>query len=284
VKWDGLRALISVDEGAVRILGRNGMDMTAQFPELLMPEEAFRATSALFDGEIVCLDPDGKPNFKNVIHRMQQKTDGAIARARAKQPAVCYLFDCLYLDGRPIVGEPLMRRREWLQDAVKSNSGYRVSDIVEDGAAFLAAVRELGLEGIVAKQRQSAYLPGKRSDAWIKIKTRQSTECIVIGYTRGKGDRSGSFGALHLAQNVSGKLKYVGKAGSGFDEESLREVGEQLQKLEVGPRPVPEKPIDDARSIWLKPKLLCEVQFASWTKDGALREPVFLRMRPDLEL
>lgn len=260
------------------------MDFTAQFPELSIPEEAFRATSALFDGEIVCLDPDGKPNFKNVIHRMQQKTEGAIARARAKQPAVCYLFDCLYLDGRPIVNEPLLRRREWLQDAIRTNPSYRVSDIVEDGPAFLAAVRQLGLEGIVAKQRHSAYLPGKRTDSWLKIKTRQTAECIVIGYTRGKGDRSGTFGALHLAQAVSGKLKYVGKVGSGFDEDSLGEIAEQLKKLEVGPRPVPEKPIDDARSIWLKPQLLCEVQFASWTKDGALREPVFLRMRPDLEL
>ncbi|MEO5960899.1 MAG: non-homologous end-joining DNA ligase, partial [Opitutaceae bacterium] len=122
VKWDGLRALISLDEGVVRIHGRNRMDMTSQFPELMLPDEAFRATSALFDGEIVCLDAEGKPHFQDVIHRMQQKTERAIERARAKQPAVCYLFDCLYLDGRPIVNEPFIRRREWLKDAVKSQT------------------------------------------------------------------------------------------------------------------------------------------------------------------
>jgi bifunctional non-homologous end joining protein LigD len=282
VKWDGLRALISIDEGVLTIHGRNRLDMTRQFPELLVPEAAFRATSALFDGEIVCLDEHGKPNFKDVIHRMQQKNDGAIERARSKQPAVCYLFDCLYLDGRAIVNEPLIRRREWLADAVRPNPAYRVSEVVEEGPAFLEAVRQLGLEGIVAKQRLSPYLPGKRSDAWLKIKTRLTTECIIIGYTRGKGDRAGNFGALHLAQKADGQLKYVGKVGSGFDGGSLKEIREELKKLDVIKRPVREKPVDDSRSIWLNSNLLCEVQFASWTEDGALREPVFLRLRPDL--
>lgn len=284
VKWDGLRALISLDEGVVTIHGRNRMDMTKQFPELLIPEEAFRATSALFDGEIVCLDAEGKPHFQDVIHRMQQKTDSAVERARTRNPAVCYLFDCLYLDGRPIVNEPMLRRREWLRDAIKSQTTYRLSEPVEDGPAFFAAVQKLGLEGIVAKQRQSAYLPGKRSDAWLKIKTRQTTECIIIGYTRGTGERAGSFGALHLAQPRDGGLKYVGKVGTGFDDRTLKLLAEEVKNLERGPRPVPEKPLDDARSIWLKPMLLCEVQFATWTPDGALREPVFLRLRPDLSV
>jgi DNA ligase D-like protein (predicted ligase)/DNA ligase D-like protein (predicted polymerase)/DNA ligase D-like protein (predicted 3'-phosphoesterase) len=281
VKWDGLRALIAVDEGVVTIHGRNRMDMTKQFPELLVPE-AFRATSGLFDGEIVCLDPDGRPNFKEVIHRMQQKGDGAIERARGRRPATCYLFDCLYLDGRPIVSEPLVRRREWLADAVKNNPTYRVSELVSDGPAFFEAVRGLGLEGVIAKQRNSLYLPDKRTDAWLKIKTRQTAECIIIGYTRGKGDRDGSFGALHLAQPKDGTLSYVGKVGSGFDDKMLKQMAETLKRLETIKRPVAEKPLDDAKSIWVESKLLCEVQYASWTPDGALREPVFLRLRPDL--
>jgi bifunctional non-homologous end joining protein LigD len=290
VKWDGLRSLISLDEGVVRIHGRNRQEMTSQFPELLIPAEAFRATSALFDAEIVCLDAEGKPNFQNVIHRMHQKTQGAIERAQAKHPAVCYLFDCIYLDGRAIVKEPLIRRREWLQDAVKTNPTYRLSETVDDGPALFEAVQKLGLEGIMAKQRQSPYLPGKRSDSWLKIKARLTTECIIIGYTRGKGDREKSFGALHLAEATSvtertagdNGLTYIGKVGSGFDDDSLKLVAAALEKLEIIKRPIPEKPIDDARSIWLKPTLLCEVQFASRTKEGALREPVFLRLRPDL--
>jgi bifunctional non-homologous end joining protein LigD len=282
VKWDGLRALISLDEGQIKIRGRGGMDMTKQFPELLNAEPSLRATSGLFDGEIVCLDADGKPNFRNVIHRMQQKSEAAIQRAKAKYPAVCYLFDCLYLDGRPIINEPLTRRREWLTDAVKAGSAYRGSEVVDDGKAFFEAVKQMGLEGIVAKQRDSTYLPGKRSDAWLKIKTRQTIECAIIGYTQGRGDREASFGALHLAQTDGSQLKYLGKVGSGFDDDSIQAVWAELRKLNTIKRPIREKPLDVARSVWVEPKLMCEVQYASFTSDGLLREAVFLRLRPDL--
>ena len=282
LKWDGIRALISLDEGQARIHGRNGTDLTAQFPELLVPAEAFRATSALFDGEIVCLEADGKPSFHNVIHRMQQKGEGAIVRAQAQNPAVCYVFDCLYLDGRPIVNETLARRREWLADVIKKDTAYRVSEAVEDGPAFLQAVQQLGLEGIVAKRRDSPYLPGKRSEFWLKIKARQTTECLIIGYTRGNGDRASTFGALHLAQEREGQLAYLGKVGTGFDESTLKAVWAELEHLTKTKRPVKEKPIDDARSIWVEPRLVCEAGFASLTPDGLLREPVFVRLRPDL--
>jgi DNA ligase D-like protein (predicted ligase)/DNA ligase D-like protein (predicted polymerase)/DNA ligase D-like protein (predicted 3'-phosphoesterase) len=284
VKWDGIRAMISLDEGEIRIHGRNRLDITKQFPELLIPEQAFRATSALFDGEIVCLEADGKPSFRDVILRMQQRSEGAIGRARTRYPVVCYLFDCLYLDGRPIVNEPLVRRREWLRDAIKKDTPYRVSEFVEEGAAFFEAVREMGLEGIMAKQRHATYLPGKRSEAWLKVKTRQTVECAIVGYTPGKGDRATSFGALHLARANGGELQYVGKVGSGFDEESLKAVSAELAGLRHIKRPVPEKPLGDAQSIWVEPKLICEVAFSSMTKDGHLREPVFVKLRPDLNL
>jgi DNA ligase D-like protein (predicted ligase)/DNA ligase D-like protein (predicted polymerase)/DNA ligase D-like protein (predicted 3'-phosphoesterase) len=282
LKWDGLRAIISLDEGEIKIRGRNGMDLNRQFPELLVAEPSFRATAAVFDGEIVCLDPDGKPNFRDVITRMQAGSSGAVERARAKTPAICYLFDCLYLDGRAIVNEPLTRRREWLADAVKSGGAYRVSEAFDDGASLFDAVTQIGLEGIVAKQRTSPYQPGKRSEAWLKIKTRQTLEAVIIGYTKGKGDRQAGFGALHLAQPGPGGLKYVGKVGTGFNDSSLGGIFEELKKLTTIIRPVKEKPLDDARSVWVEPKLMCEVQYASLTPDGMLREPVFMRLRPDL--
>ena len=282
VKWDGIRAMISLDEGGMKIRGRNGLDLTKQFPELLIPEQAFRATSAVFDGEIVCLEADGKPNFATVIHRMQQKSEGAIERAKARHPAVCYVFDCIYLDGRPIINEPLVRRREWLQDAIRKDSTYRVSEAVDEGATFFEAVKQMGLEGVMAKQRNSIYVPGKRSDSWLKIKRRQTVECAIIGYTRGKGDRAAHFGALHLAQVDGDKLKYLGKVGSGFDDHSLRAVWAEVQKLTSIKRPIKEKPLDDAQSVWVEAKLSCELEYLSLTDDGILREPVFLRLRPDL--
>ena len=284
VKWDGIRALVSLDEGEVSIRGRNGIDLTKQFPELRVADESFRATSALFDGEIVCLESDGRPNFGKVIQRMQQSSAAGIERTRAKHPAVCYLFDCLYLDGRPIINEPLVRRREWLEDAVRADSSYRVSGVVEDGPAFFKAVKQMNLEGIIAKLRESTYQPGKRSESWLKIKARQTLECVIIGYTRGKGDREGSFGALHLAQRKGPELRYIGKVGTGFDETLAKAVFVELQRLTMIKRPVKEKPLDDSRSFWVEPKLMCEVAFASWTQDGLLREPVFLRLRPDLAI
>src|SRR5690606_26170318 len=117
VKWDGIRAMITLNEGRITIRSRNQNDISNLFPELLIPDKAFRATNGAFDGEIVCPDENGKPNFTRVIHRLQPTGEEAIRKNQAKYPAFCYLFDCLYLDGRPLVNDPLTRRREWLADA-----------------------------------------------------------------------------------------------------------------------------------------------------------------------
>ncbi|MBI4430054.1 MAG: hypothetical protein HY562_13150, partial [Ignavibacteriales bacterium] len=282
VKWDGIRAMISLDEGVVKIRSRNNKDITKSFPELLIPEKAFRATNALFDCEIVCLDKSGKPVFKDVINRMHQTTEGAVARARAKFPAVCYVFDCLYLDGRAIVNELLIRRRAWLKDVVRPDTPYRVSEVVDEGKELFEAAKNMGLEGIMAKERNSPYIVGKRSSYWLKIKTRQTADCVIIGYTKGKGSRDSAFGALHVAQKKNGDLMYVGKVGTGFDDRMLKSIYRELKKFREIKKPIKQKTLDDIATIWIEPKLFCEVQYASLTKDKMLREPVFLRLRPDL--
>ncbi|MCH7677232.1 non-homologous end-joining DNA ligase [candidate division KSB1 bacterium] len=282
VKWDGIRGMISLDEGEIKIRSRNQKDLTKQFPELAIPDQAFRATSALFDAEIVCLEENGMPSFKNVIHRMHQRSEGAIERASAKYPVVCYVFDCLYLDGRPLVNEPLMRRREWLADAIRKDTPYRVSEVVTEGKEFFEAAKKMGLEGIMAKIRDSKYLPGKRSTSWLKIKSRQTADCVIIGYTQGKGNREELFGALQLGYNNGSGLQYVGKVGTGFDTKMMKSVFSELKKIKKAPRAVAEKPIDDAKTVWIEPKLFCEIQYASMTPNGTYREPVFVRLRPDL--
>ncbi len=162
------------------------------------------------------------------------------------------------------MNEPLTRRREWLEDAIKKDSAYRVSGVVEDGPAFFEAVKQMGLEGIMAKQRNSTYLPGKRSDSWLKIKTRQTIECVIIGYTqRERRPRKRTSARCIWRKHNGDELKYVGKVGSGFDEDSLKAVAAEVQKLPTIKRPVKEKPLDDARSVWVEPKLMCEVEFAS---------------------
>jgi DNA ligase D-like protein (predicted ligase) len=282
VKWDGIRALIALDEGKVTIRSRSRRDITQSFPELLIPDKAFRATCALFDAEIVCLNEVGQPVFEHVITRLHHRSDVSIKRAAARHPAVCYVFDCLYLDGRPIMNEPLTRRRAWMADSIRPNPVYRVSQAFDEGKHLFDAAAEAGLEGIVAKERNSIYVPGKRTTSWVKIKTRRTVDCIILGYTKGKGERESTFGALHLGRYKGDNLVYVGKVGSGFDERLRKTVLTELQKLNVIERLIKEKPVDDPVTVWIEPAMVCEVQFASRVVTGLLREPVFMRLRPDL--
>ena len=282
LKWDGIRAMIVLDEGEITIRSRNHRDVTAKFPELIIAEEAFRNTSGVFDGEIVCLDEDGRPDFRQVVNRIQRSGEVSIRRAAEKHPAHCYLFDCLYLDGRALVGDPLERRRTWLQDSVRRDTGYRVSEVLEDGHALFEAVKSMGLEGIVAKEPGARYYPGRRSRAWLKVKVKQSDDCVILGFTEGKGDRKGLFGALHIGYYDDGELLYRGKVGTGFDGKLLTSIHTQLVKLPAVERPVTEKPADDAETTWVEPRLFCEVRYSQLTGNGTFRDPVFVRLRPDL--
>ncbi len=281
LKWDGIRALIALDEGMLTIRSRSGRDVTRLFPELADPT-AFGAACGLFDGEVVCLDEEGRPDFARVISRLHRAGDLAVDLGRSTSPVYCYLFDCLYLDGRAVVQEPLHRRRAWLEDALRLGTSYRMSRVVEDGRAFFDAIRRMGLEGIMAKRRDSAYLPGRRGRDWLKIKVRHTADCLILGYTKGSGVREDTFGALHLGYFDHGVLLYRGKVGSGFSEGGLEEVRAALAPLQRVQRPVEPPPDDDATTTWVEPALVCEVEYASLTEGGTLREPVFRRLRPDL--
>ncbi|HTJ51734.1 MAG TPA: non-homologous end-joining DNA ligase [Cyclobacteriaceae bacterium] len=283
IKWDGIRALIALEDGRVVIKTRNQNDITKQFPELQVADKAFRANCGLFDVELVCLDKAGKPEFKKVINRLMSTGDTTIEKLSKTNPVYCYIFDCLYLDGRPLLNEPLRKRKEWLSDAIRiGETPYRISDFVEDGNSLLAAAKEHGLEGIMAKRIDGKYLPGKRSDLWIKLKIRDSVECVIIGYNPGKGERSSTFGGLHIAERIGGELVYRGKVGTGFDDATVKEISKQIKTLKVIKKPIPQKVMDEKTSIWVEPVLIAEISYARLTPDKMFREPVFIRMRPDL--
>lgn len=282
LKWDGIRALIYLEDGQVRIMSRNQNDITRQFPELHNGEKAFRATCGVFDTEIVWLNEDGKPVFKKVINRLMNTGESSIHKQSKQSPVNCYIFDCLFLDGRPLVNEPLLKRREWLKDAVRPETPYRISEFVEDGPALFEAAKQHRLEGIMAKVKDSKYLAGKRSGTWLKIKVRRTAEVAVIGYTKGKGDRQKSFGALHIAEKKGDRLLYRGKVGTGFDDATMKDISKQLAKLKETKKPIDAKLLDEKVSTWVEPKLMTEVSYASLTSDKIFREPVFIRMRPDL--
>jgi len=282
VKWDGIRALILLDEGEVKIFSRNHNNLTRQFPELTVSEEAFRVTSAVFDAEIVCFDKKGKPNFRNVIHRMQRNSEGDIERAMSKYPAYAYVFDCLYLDGRPLVNELLSRRRIFLEDSIRKGGNYRVSEMVEEGEELFSAAQKLGLEGIMAKDLNSKYYPGKRSDGWLKVKVKKLKDLYIVGYTKGKGDREKQFGGLHLAEQKGTEWIYRGKVGTGFTDKSITAFKKLLDKQEKGVKTFETKVPDDKSTQWIKPNIIAEIEYSMITKNGTLRDPVFIKLREDL--
>ncbi len=279
IKWDGIRAMLYVDDDSIRITSRSGRDISKQFPEIVAGRKLLKCTQAVFDGEIIVPDARGRPQFKDTVGRMHKGSERAIAAAARSHPAYCYLFDVLYLDGCHVIKEPLHHRKAWLKSVIKAGGHFRYSEDLDDGAALFDATREMGLEGIMAKLRDGVYTPGKRTDAWLKVKHRREMTCRIIGYTEGQGDRAPWFGALHIADAEAEAIVYVGKVGTGFTQKVMKEVHAQLSRLKTVKKPFNEKTDDDRVSTWVEPVILCDVQYASMTDSGTLREPVFLRLR-----
>lgn len=277
VKWDGIRALIYLNEGELRIYSRNRNEITDQFPELNVPQEAFRINNAIFDGEIVCLDQEGRANFRKVIKRLMTKK--GFERLSKSNPAFCYLFDCLYLDGRSLMNDPIERRRWWMADSVRlGETNYRISETIADGHALFEAAKNMGVEGIIAKKRGSTYSFDKRTDDWLKVKVRESREFIIIGYTNGEGDRASYFGSLQLAEKENGNLTYRGRVGTGFDDHLLKALTERFADYLTDTKPMASEAHEEKKTTWMKPELICEVEYTMLTDNGTLRDPVFKKL------
>lgn len=278
VKWDGIRALIALEAGEITIHTRNQNEITDKFPEL-QDASGLRASAGLFDGEIVYLDKNGRPSFQKIINRLKRSS---VSKNKKSGSVYCYLFDCLYLDGRALIDEPLKRRREWLEDVVKRGHVFRISEMLNDGEGLLKAAREQGLEGIMAKKLDSTYQPGTRSNKWLKVKIETTADCYIIGYTKGNGDRSAYFGALHMAEETEEGLQYRGKVGTGFNQSSLEEIYEALMVLDEIDKPIDHEVEKESGTTWVDPKVVIEVSYGRLTDDGIFRESVFKRLRPDL--
>ncbi|MAE87800.1 MAG: hypothetical protein CMB80_34010 [Flammeovirgaceae bacterium] len=279
VKWDGIRVMITLNEGELTIRSRNMNIITDQFPELNIPEEAFRVNNGVFDGEIVCLDQSGKADFKKVIKRLMTKKQMEIDYQMKKYPVYCYLFDVPYLDGRSLVNDPWLRRREWLKDSFRKNTPYRLSEDIEDGEALFSAAKQMGVEGVMAKDPLGKYYPGKRSDVWYKIKVKNYADAWIVGYTEGQGDRQPYFGALHVVEKEEDQLVYRGKVGTGFSDKLMKELKKELDQRVGEIKPIEDKVLDT--SFWLAEFIPCEVEYSELTQDGNYRDPVFKKARFD---
>jgi bifunctional non-homologous end joining protein LigD len=283
IKWDGIRAVYYKRKGEVKLLSRNGRDLLEQFPEF-KDGKLIRTENAIIDCELVCLDAVGKPVFSDIISRMHRVGKGAIEMAVKEKPAYLYAFDCMYLDGKKLISYPLTQRREWLEAILRTSNLVRLSDAFPDGQQLYTAARAMGLEGIMAKQKDGRYLPNSRSTTWKKIKFRETFEAHIIGYTRGKGDRVDLFGALHLAVREENGWKYFGKVGTGFDQALLADIWSKIEPLEKITKPIKENIEEEDRTVWVLPHWLCEVTYASFASTDHLREPVFVRMWENYEL
>ena len=272
-KWDGFRAIVGVSGGEVTLTSRNGNDLTERFAGVARSARlGIRAADAVLDGEICALDERGRSSFS-----LLQQGEGTLALV---------LFDLLELDSEPLVGLPLEERRRRLGDVLNASVGVVVlSPQFDDGEALLAAAREQGLEGVVAKRLDSRYLPGRRGTEWRKVKVKGRQEVVVVGYTKGQGRRTGGFGALVVGVHEAGGLRWAGNVGTGFTDAEIERLLGLLKPLERPDSPFSEVPkmprVRRSDVVWVEPRLVAEVEFAEWTREGRLRAPVYVGLRED---
>jgi DNA ligase D-like protein (predicted 3'-phosphoesterase) len=301
IKWDGIRAIAYVND-TLFLKSRNDLELGGQFPEL--GELLTLAPGTVLDGEIVAMS-GGRPDMQALLSRLQ-KGSGRIPPPRATVPVTYIVFDILEKDGKPLLDLPLLERRKILQQAVTEGPHVIVSVPVEErGEDYFRAAAAKGLEGIMAKRKDSSYEPGLRSGAWLKVKGQKTCDCVITGYTVGKGGRSSTFGALLLGlyENSEGSreggtgsltasrssrtagsagrtLLYIGKVGTGFSDRDREMLMETFSKIKTG-IPQLQGITGNDTVIWLEPVLVGEVVFQDVTKDRKLRIPRFIRIRTD---
>jgi len=291
VKFDGYRALVRIEDGRSQILSRTQKDWTVAYDPLAVEAATLPVTSAILDGEVVALTPDGRTSFESLRHLARVP-----AKSAGKRPAgggvrldlaarlAFYAFDLLYLDGFDLTKAPLEERRKLLSRLLERAGGDRIrfSDhLTGDGPAILREACALGLEGVVSKRSGRPYRPGVRGPDWVKTKCRQEQEFVIGGFTDPAGSRVG-FGALLLGVYEGPALRYVSKVGTGFDDRTLVELGERLRALETARPPFSTGlPPKNDGVHWVQPVLVAQISFMEWTSSGGIRHASFKGLRED---
>ena len=280
IKYDGVRVLASRVGERVELRGRSGMIVTARYPEVVRALRTLPLDRFLLDGEIVALDAAGRSSFQRLQTRMNLTRPTDVERASLEVPVSAACFDALALDGRDLRSLPLEERKACLRLLLPARGVVHFGDhVLEQGREFFDAACGARLEGVVAKKRDSPYV-GKRSRDWLKVKCQLRQEFVIGGYTAPRGSRA-HFGALHLGLYEGGRLVYVSKVGTGFDESTLALVARRLEPLARATSPFDVGTPSGRGHHWVEPKLVCEVRFTEWTADGGIRHPTFLGLRDD---
>jgi bifunctional non-homologous end joining protein LigD len=282
LKWDGVRALGYVDGGRIRLVSRNGNDVTRRYPELRALGATLGARDAILDGEIVTFDANGRPDFQLLQRRMHVESDSAIRRLQQELPVVYVLFDVLWLDGHSLIDRPYTERRDALVSLGLTGASWQTPPHeLGDGATTIEVSKQFGLEGVLAKRAASPYRPGKRTREWLKLKHQLRQEFVVGGFSHGEGRRGGGIGALLIGYyEDDGTLRYAGKVGTGFTDAELERLARLLEphRRDTNPFGAGRPPRD---AVWVEPNVVVEVAFSEWTGGGAARHPSYFGTRDD---
>jgi bifunctional non-homologous end joining protein LigD len=289
-KMDGVRALAFVNGDKVRLVSRRGIDQTRQYPEVVESLKG-QTERMVLDGEIIALNEDGVPSFQAIQQRIGLQRESDITRMMGEVPVYFYAFDILWAGGYDVRGGPLHDRKTLLRQLLLPDDTISLLEHFDtDGESAYKGAVSAGLEGVIAKRRDSVYDSGKRGKAWLKIKATTEDDFVVGGFTSGSGGRKKTFGSLLIGQyDDDGRLVYAGNVGSGFDDKLLESLRKRLDSLTIGKSPfdVMDKSSmrfarpKDVAITWVKPELVATVKFTEWTNDGHLRAPSLVGMRTD---
>lgn len=292
IKWDGLRAITYIVDGAVTIQSRNMKDITGQYPEVQPLAGALAGKTLILDGELVALDKHGHPSFSALQHRMGLKSAKTVKQVAQSVPVTYIVFDILHLDSASTMHLPYTQRRKLLEGLNLAGNAWQISpSLPEQGRDLLTASRQLGLEGIIAKRLDSKYEAGKRSGSWIKIKNQRRQELVIAGWIEGAGRRRGKIGSVltgyydipakqAAASGRTQKLNYAGKAGTGFSDKTLAELQQLFRTIARKDSPFSEQ-IPEKNVFFIEPVLVGEFEFTAWTPHNTLRHPSFKGLRED---
>ena len=270
IKWDGYRIISYTQKGKARLDSRSALNYTAKYPGVAHALEGLKHDMVL-DGEVVVFNETGMPDFD------------ALQRYNGHDAPLSYcVFDVLWLDGYNLVKLPLSERKEILEQLVKGNPVLRFSESYDDGPALYEQMMKLNLEGVISKRKDSLYIPGERGYNWLKTPTRKRQEFVIGGWA--ESDKNRSFRSLLFGAYNKGRFEWIGRSGGGFKEKDMPGILKKLQAIETGKSPFVNKVLDTKGAVmhWVKPSLVANFEFATWTKSGRIRKPAtFLGFRKD---
>jgi len=287
VRWDGVRALAFIEAGSYHLQDQSGRNISEVFPELSELLRCADGDQVVLDGMVVLSDDKGRPDFAALDRRMRIASADGVEKAAQRQPAAYIAFDLLYLEARSLMSLSLLRRRKALTQVVRAAGRVCLSDAVAaEGISFFEAAREMGIDAVIAKRKDSPYLPGGRSPGWLLVQDVPRQDVVVLGFVPDAS--SGGFeslivGVYPASGNGAPRPVYAGAVGGGFDRGTERLLAHALPGLRVGAeRPDgAERVPDDA--IWVRPELVVSVKFSEWTADGTLRFPIFIGLHPEVD-